>query len=230
MLKLLIADSSEPFTDALTEIFSSSFHIRCCADGDTALEMLLEYRPDLLIMNLQLPYKDGLTVLQEAAFLPEHILVVSNYVGAYAHKSMLALGVTYVMISPSIDSVRVRVMDMLCQKKEPKQIADLRAAVATHLHILNFLTHMDGYQQLCEAIPLFYKDPHQRLTKELYPAVAEVCGSKDGRSVEHSIRKAIDAAWHIRNHTVWSKYFPLDNQQCPTNKEFISRIVQMLLL
>ena len=228
MHKLLIADSAEPFVEALTDALRSTFNIRTCADGDTALEMLLQLQPDFLILNLQLPYKDGLTVLQEAAFLPEHILVTTNYVSPYVHRTTSEYGVAYTMISPCVASVRVRIMDMLHQKKEAQPILDLRAATTTHLHILNFLTHMDGYQQLCEAIPLFYQDPHQRLTKELYPAVAEICGCKDGRSVEHSIRKAIEAAWKIRNHTVWCKYFSLDRRECPTNKEFISAITQML--
>ena len=227
MQKLLIADSSEPFTAALTNALCKDFQIQVCPDGETALELLLSFRPDVLILNLQLPYKDGLTVLQEAAFLPEHILATTSFLSPYVERCAAALGVTYAMITPSVTALRVRVMDMVQQNKTALQPEDLPAATITHLHILSLKTSVDGYRQLCEAIPLFYMDSHQLLSKELYPAVAAKCGCKDSRSVEHSIRKAIEAAWETRNKTVWEKYFP-GYKKCPTNKQFISKIAEML--
>ena len=231
MRKLLIADSSEPFSAALADAFCCDFEVQVCSDGETALESLLSFQPDVLILNLQLPFKDGLTVLQEAAHLPPYILATTSYLSPYVERCAASLGVAYTMITPAVSALRVRVMDIVHQKKAILEPADLIAEATKHLHILNFQTHLDGYQQLCSAIPLFYADPHQRLSKELYPAVAIRCGCKDFRSVEHSIRKAIVAAWKARNHVVWAKYFPPDEygtQACPTNKAFISRIAQML--
>ena len=72
-----------------------------------------------------------------------------------------------------------------------------------------------------------------RLSKELYPAIAERVDVPDARSVEHSIRKAIAAAWLHHDRIIWSKYFPPlpdGSTPCPTNKEFISRITEMLEL
>ena len=231
MKRLLIADSSEPFTAALVDAFSYEFETRVCEDGETTLELLLSFQPDLFIISLQLPYKDGLTVLQEAAYHPPIILATTSYLSPYIEQTASALGVGYTMITPSVNALRVRLMDMVYHEKTAHGNIDLYAETTTHLHILNFLTHLDGYRQLCEAIPLYYSDPNQRLTKELYPAIAKICGSKDGRSVEHSIRKAIASAWKVRNHTVWAKYFPPDSSgkvSCPTNKEFISRIAELL--
>ena len=231
MQKLMIADSSEPFSSALADALGSDFEIQICADGETALDLLLSFCPDVLIINLQLPFKDGLPVLQEAACLPPPILVTTSHLTPYVERCTAALGVAYTMITPAVSALRVRVMDICNQAHSPTGPNDLSVSVCTHLHIQKFMTHLDGYQQLCAAIPRFHADPHQRLTKELYPAVAQECGCKDSRSVEHSIRKAILAAWKARTHTVWAKYFPPNDngeQPCPTNKEFISRIAQML--
>ena len=71
MYKLLIADSSEPYTDALREVFHKEFELQTCQDGETALELLSSFSPDVLVINLMLPFKDGLTVLQESAFRPK---------------------------------------------------------------------------------------------------------------------------------------------------------------
>ena len=231
MQKLLIADASEPFSDALRDIFQHEFELRVCYDGETALEQLFSFQPDVLILNLMLPYKDGLTVLQESSHQPRVILAVSSYVNSYIEQVAVALGVQYIMIMPTVNALRVRLMDMIATTVPHK--VDLAGKVAVHLHSLNFLTHLDGYQQLCVGIPIFANNPSVRLTKELYPAIAESFGTLDARTVEHSIRKSIEAAWMRKNPVVWAKYFlpePDGTIRCPTNKEFISRVAQMLEL
>ena len=60
---------------------------------------------------------------------------------------------------------------------------------------------------------------------------AKLCGSKDGRAVEHSVRNAICAAWEHRDMAIWRKYFrpgPKGKLTCPSNKEFICRLAEML--
>jgi len=229
MHKLLIADSSEPFTDALKEAFQNDFIMQVCQDGETALEMLLEFQPDVFILNLMLPFKDGLTVLQESAHKPRVILAVCPYVNRYIEQTAVDLGVQYIMLMPTVNALRVRLMDMIATTIAPKE--DLSGQAVVHLHILNFLTHLDGYQQLCVGIPIFSRNPGMRLSKELYPAIAKHFGLPDPRTVEHSIRKAIASAWERKNPVVWAKYFPPKPDgtfSCPTNKEFICHIAELL--
>lgn len=231
MPKLLIADSSEPFTDALSKVFRNEFDLQICHDGETALELLLSFRPDVLILNFMLPFKDGLTVLQESAHTPDVILAVCPYVNAYIEQAAVSLGVQYIMIMPTVNALRVRLMDMVANATSPK--ADLAGQTTLHLHSLNFLTHLDGYHQLCVGIPLLAENPNMRMSKELYPAIAKHFGLRDARTVEHSIRKAIASAWNCKTDAVWAKYFPPDTHgtiPCPSNKEFISKLAQMLEL
>lgn len=226
MLKLLIADSSEAFTYALEMTFQKEFEIRTCQDGRSALEQLSSFRPDAMILNLMLPFKDGLTVLQEAAYLPPAILGITTYMSEYIAQRAVDLGVGFLLISPCLNAVRVRLTDLI-QQAQSGTDEDPQNKVVTYLHILNFPTHRDGYQQLCVGIPLFARDPGQRLTKELYPAIAVQCGNKDGRVVERSIRGAVEAAWKNRDKGVWQRYFP-GMEECPSNKVFISRIAELI--
>jgi len=230
-MRLLIADGAEDFAFALAKSLQNEFEISLCHDGETALDLLSSLKPDILILHLMLPYKDGLTVLQEAAYKPKIILAMTTYINAYIEQSALALGVDFILIAPCLNAVRVRLMDLIWQADTATQKEHTPAEIAVHLHILNFSTHLDGYRQLCIGIPLFCQDPTQRLSKELYPAVAARCNCSDSRSVEHSIRKSIDSAWRHRNNTVWAKYFPPDSSgriPCPTNKEFIARLAEIL--
>lgn len=221
MHRLLIASGDEAFSSALTQSFYGDFDIRSCGDGEAALELLLSFTPDVLVLDLMLPYKDGLTVLQESAHKPPVILAITPYLSAYVQQTAERLGIGYLLCMPTVSTVRVRVMDML------GRLSSEKADVPALLHMLGFTPHLDGYHHLCAAIPLFCKDPGQALTKELYPAVGLACGCKDARSVEHSIRMAIRGAWQHKDAAVWQKYFPRNaggKIPCPTNKAFISRL------
>lgn len=229
MLKLLIADASEPYTDALEAIFKNEFDLRICHDGESALETLLTFQPDALVINFQLPYKDGLTVLQQSAHRPKAIIATAPFISPYMEQSIADAGVQYVMIMPKVECLRVRLMDMLATVIEQKK--DLSGQTALHLHSLNFRTHLDGYHQLCIGIPLFFNNPDICLSKELYPAVAAHF-QLDSRTVEHSIRKAIEDAWLRKDPVVWAGFFPSDLDgkiPCPSNKRFFAAIAEKLI-
>ena len=231
MQKLLIADSSESFTNKLAGELQAQFQVFTCSDGEKALELLSAYQPDILILNLMLPYKDGLTLLQETNYHPPVILAITMHLSAYVEQTVTALGIDYTMIAPSVDAVALRLKDLAKQNAAPPESDDLSTRAIHHLHRLHVPTHLDGYRQLCIALPLFAQNPQQFLTKELYPTVAKLCGSKDSRSVEHSVRKAIQAAWKQRDNALWRKYFPLNSQgwiSCPSNKEFLCRLAEIL--
>ena len=231
MQKLLIADSSDIFASALEAALSGQFQILTCADGNTLQQLLGEYRPDVLILNLLLPYQDGITALQKSGFHPPVILAVVMHMSAYVEHAVTALGVDYTMIAPSVDAVVLRLQDLMKQYTAPSDAGDIHALAAYHLQLLGIPSHLDGYQQLCLALPLFARDPQQRMTKQLYPEVAKRCGCRDLRNVEHSIRKAIHTAWAHRDNAIWRKYFafgPHGTIPCPSNKAFICRLAEVL--
>ncbi len=231
MHKLLIADASEPYTEALQRALHHEFNLKICYDGPSALTELALFQPDAMILNLMLPYKDGLTVLQETAFMPKVILAITPYVNEYIQRQAVSLGVQFIMIMPTVNTLRVRLMDLITSTVPAAGTPKIQTA--THLHILNFLTHLDGYQQLCVGIPMFAQNPRQCLSKELYPAIARELGLPDYRSVEHSIRKAIASAWARKDTVVWANYFPPDADDyitCPTNKQFIAQLAERLVL
>lgn len=226
MLKLLIADSSDILTDALSSVFKHEFDLLVCHDGEAALELLNDFAPDALILNLHLPYMDGLTLLQESTHSPRIILAIASVLAPPIEKRAERLGVQYLLRSPTVDCVRVRLMDMIAASSPPE---DLAAQVAVHLHMLNFRPQHEGYRQLCIAIPLYAKQPGMYITKELYPVIAKVQRLDKTHKIERTMRTSIEWAWKHRRSAVWEKYFP-GALAPPTNKDFISRIAEMLEL
>lgn len=229
MQKLMIADNSAAFIDMLEAAFQDRYQIIKAFDGNSALSMLQEFRPEVLIINLMLPYKDGLTLLQQSSFQPHIILAMTNYMTAYIQQAVIELGVDYTMIMPSASTVITRLEDIL--RNYTTRNTDMQAAAIHYLNLLNLPHHLEGYRQLCIAIPLYAANPNQFLTKELYPEVAKRYGCSSGSLVEHSIRKAIRDGWQKRDIAVWRKYFPMNiygSHTCPSNKAFLCVLAELL--
>ncbi|MFH2124815.1 MAG: chemotaxis protein CheB [Pseudomonadota bacterium] len=66
-IKVLIADDSWVFRKILRDIFKRMQHIQVlddAANGIEALEQIIKFRPDVLILDMEMPIMDGLTTLQ----------------------------------------------------------------------------------------------------------------------------------------------------------------------
>ena len=64
MLKLMIADGMAETRQALETLFRDRCLVKTCADGESALELLRQFAPDVLVVDLMLPKTDGLSLLQ----------------------------------------------------------------------------------------------------------------------------------------------------------------------
>lgn len=229
MPRLLIAVRSAVFAAALETRFHREFDIRICTDGSSALELLLQFQPEGLIMDLILPLKDGFSILRESGHQPKVILALTDFISPYVQQTAYTLGIQHLLLMPTVHTVCTSFLNLY--QRPRKQ--DIATQVIAHLQALDFQSHLDGYEQLCVAIPLYAADPEQKLCAVLYPAIAARLELSDGRNVERSIRNAIASAWKKKDPTVWAKYFPPDASgriPCPSNKIFLTRIVQLLEL
>ena len=66
MKKILVVDDEKPITDIVKfNLTKEGYEIYTAYDGEEALEMVEEVTPDLIILDLMLPKKDGLEVCRE---------------------------------------------------------------------------------------------------------------------------------------------------------------------
>lgn len=111
---------------------------------------------------------------------------------------------------------------------------DLQCATTAVLLELGIPVKGAGFDYLEKAILIFYEDPTQILTKEIYPAVGNSYRPPaSAYQVEKQIRTVINEAWKHRNVKVWGYYFPADSTghiRKPSNGEFISRIARFIQL
>lgn len=236
MQKLLIVDTAEDFCSALADALKGDYIVRTCNDGETALEMMRTFSPELLVLDLTIAGIDGLSVVQMISDgrRKPGILATTRFLSDYVLEAASRIGIDYMVVKPcNIKALLARLAD-LAEKCKNRGVVhqDYKASVANLLLTLGFSTNCKGYNYLREAIPTYAKDPGQTMTKELYPAVGKKYGAS-ALQVERAMRTAIEKAWKRRDNETWGRYFILltDGEIAkPCNSEFISRLADVLIL
>jgi two-component system response regulator CpxR len=85
MKKILIADDDRNLTKLLESFLTSvGYEIKVAHDGATALKMIGEYKPDLVVLDVMMPIMDGYsickTLVEESQYkpLPKIIVLTSR--------------------------------------------------------------------------------------------------------------------------------------------------------
>ena len=64
--KILVVDDEKPIADILQfNLKKEGYDVTCAYDGNKALEMVEEIKPDLILLDIMLPQRDGMEVCRE---------------------------------------------------------------------------------------------------------------------------------------------------------------------
>ena len=243
---VFIADSAEDFCTGLTAALqrASGFHVVGTAyDGEQAIRLIQERTPDVLVLDLMLPKKDGLSVLKALADLDRRpvVLATSAFVSPYVSTAAANLGVRYLMQKPCdmtaladhLEEIRSgEALRVMPQRRMDK--TSIESLVTGIIHEIGVPAHIKGYQYLREAIIIAVNDMDviNAITKVLYPQVAKTFGTTPSR-VERAIRHAIEVAWDRGDLDTLQRFFGYtvsNTKGKPTNSEFIALIADKLQL
>lgn len=224
-MKILLADSSKSWCDALEEQLKSHYTVLRCEDGREVLPLLREHNPELLLLGLDLPYMDGLTLLQliHSSGIQVRILTASALYNEYILATLSQFKIANTLTKPcTVCSAMSQIYQMLHYETEMESEDDPSPVLLA----MGLRMDLSGYSCLCTAIKLIRENPGQGISKILYPNVAKICGGTSQR-VERAIRNVIKDAWKRRDDRIWHVYFPADRlgrTECPSNGVFITRI------
>lgn len=243
---VFIADSAEDFCSGLTAALQRADGFRVlgtAGDGEQAIRMIEEKKPDILVLDLMLAKKDGISVLKSIANM-EHkpiTLATSAFLTEYVSTAAANLGVRYLMLKPCDMAALVERMEEIrggeslrypVQRRNDK--VSIETLVTNIIHEIGVPAHIKGYQYLREAIIIAVNDMDviNAITKVLYPEVAKTFGTTPSR-VERAIRHAIEVAWDRGDLDTLQKFFGYtvsNTKGKPTNSEFIALIADKLQL
>ena len=243
-INLIMADENkDEINECLSKLPKEKVNVVATAtDGETLLNLIKEYRPDVVIMDLILPQLDGFAVmenLKNEGIETNIIIHTSLSLNGFVNKAM-SLGAKYYALKPlnpqvlmqriedisSVDEVQSNVGNMNLFKMEEK-ITNIFITVGIPAHI-------KGYQFLREAIKLAIANPEiiNSITKKLYPTIAEKY-STSASKVERAIRHAIEVAWNRGKIENINNVFGLkvySSNEKPTNGEFIALVADKMLI
>ncbi|MFE8702002.1 response regulator YycF [Cytobacillus sp. FJAT-54145] len=64
--KILVVDDEKPIADIIQfNLRKEGYEVHCAYDGNQAVQMVEEIRPDLILLDIMLPQKDGMEVCRE---------------------------------------------------------------------------------------------------------------------------------------------------------------------
>ncbi|MBN8875874.1 MAG: response regulator [Rhodospirillales bacterium] len=84
--KLLIVDDQVGITKVVGLLAEKiGLEVKAVTDSNTATETFIEYRPDILMLDMIMPEKDGIDVLNEILLtgIPAQIVLTSGFSDAY---------------------------------------------------------------------------------------------------------------------------------------------------
>lgn len=234
MHKLLIAEGNEELRGALANALGGEYILKVCSDGAQARNLMSDFAPDILVLDLMLPLVDGISLLREIRGQGLHpvVLVTLSYFSDYILGALQKYDVAYIMSKPcSVDALACQIQELAATVAVTDHPGnDPNIHLSSVLLELGLSPKVDGFSYLMRAIPLYISDPRQGLTKELYTAVGHVFG-KNGLQVERCIRTAIQSAWSRSDMRIWQRYFPTapdGSVPRPSNGDFISHIAATL--
>ena len=114
-MDLLLAIKSEAFAVALSASLPQ-YNVHICHTGTDALTFLETLRSDVLILDLCLPVKDGLSVLRETRYKPPVILALTNLVTDKVLQDAVGAGAQDVLLVPCTLRYVLAHLDALIEK------------------------------------------------------------------------------------------------------------------
>lgn len=135
LLRVLIVDDEELGRDVLRlrlEAVPDVEIIGEAADGDAAVAQILSLRPDLVFLDVQMPGRDGLAVLEAVAgeYLPAVVFVTAH--DEYAIEAFEHHALDY-LLKPVTPRRLLQALDRAKLHRVRQEVADVHARIATLL-------------------------------------------------------------------------------------------------
>ena len=102
---VLIADSAEEFCGSLSAALKNAEDfqiIGTASDGEQAIRMIQEKKPDVLVLDMMMPGKDGISILKAVSGMDKKpiTLATSGFMSEYVASNAANFGARYLMLKP----------------------------------------------------------------------------------------------------------------------------------
>lgn len=241
---VLIADDNGRLAKELAEYINIQPDMTAPAiaeDGEEALGLIKEIKPDVVVLDMVMPKLDGMSVLKRIqSIAPKPIVIAYSVSGLQKTiEAAVRLGADYYLLKPqSSEAVAEAIRELTKQESAAlgaaKEKVNLEALVTEVIHELGVPAHIKGYQYIRTAIMMVVEnmDMLNYITKQLYPDIAHAYRTTASR-VERAIRHSIEVAWTRGKPETMNEIFGYTihtGKGKPTNSEFIAMVADRIRL
>lgn len=153
--RILIVDDEENVRKMLTAVFTlDGHHPICAADGQQALELFEQHRPDIVLMDIRMPKLSGMEALQVMRKTHQEIPVIlmTAYAGVETAVEALRLGAFDYVIKPfDLDELKLLISRALQLRSMKQEINLLHRELSDSYQWERILTNSTKMMELCRA-------------------------------------------------------------------------------
>jgi two-component system response regulator (stage 0 sporulation protein A) len=258
-IRIAIADNNRELCSTLTDLIELQDDMELVGvafDGIEALQLVEKTKPEVLVLDITMPYLDGIGVLERLGEFAQRpiVIVLTAFEQETMIQRLISLGATYYMVKPfDANTLFDRIRQFATGKPAPnvtkineekiqtvnisnpreKTVNELELEVSRLFHEMGIPAHFRGYAYLRDAIIIAAKEVEVlgNITKNLYPRIAEKYKST-ASGVESAIRHTIEIGWERGNSEFIEDFFGFENQKgrFPTTAAFIAKIADKIRL
>jgi two-component system response regulator (stage 0 sporulation protein A) len=229
MHKLLIADGTGNFAKPVMQQLKSEYSILICTDDQQVLSQIMQFDPDILLLDLQLPGADGVAVLRaiRSAGIRTRVIAITPLSSQHILNELALLDVSSVHLTTSRPNAIVNTIHQISDRidhGEEVPCWDPAIEADKMLLDLGFCMGRGRYTVIHAAVLYVYRNPDCFMTKCLYPDLASIFHTSITQ-IEKAIRDAIKYAWLQGASGLWKLYLHQNSgvtNKCPSNEVFLA--------
>lgn len=249
MIKIGLIDDNVQFTEILID-FISTFNdmevIGVAHNGMKGMELIKNQKPDLIILDLIMPYSDGLSLLKNIyeENINTKVIILTSIGTEDTITQVKELGASYFLMKPIELNHLPKMIKSICSENISMKPAikkvmhntnhdkKLELQITDILRFIGIPAKLKGYFFLREAIQMINTGCETSFSNVIYPAIASKYHTTPSR-VERAIRHSIEVGWNRGGIEQLDFVFgntvsPLKGR--PTNGQFIGLIAEHLRL
>lgn len=231
----MIADTDPDFCEMLREELARrvpAAQVDCVTDGLELLRCAEAQMPEVIVLNVLLPGRDGLAIMQTIRgmerFSQPEFIVLSGYFSSQIHTDLCRMRPAYYTALPcDISLLSDRIMRCCSHVvyQQSRREADDDERIMRLLREMGLSMRCKGFRYAREALRRIADMQEEQIsvTKVIYPAVATTFRTT-AVNVERAIRSAILAAWQNDGCLRQQELF----RSRPTNSEFLAVLAEVL--
>ncbi len=153
--RVLVVDDEAGVRESLRMVLRGDCELVLAANADEALRVLRGTPPDLMLLDLMMPGRTGLELLEEVSALPEAppVVVLTGTTTLSTAVEAMKLGAADYLTKPfEVEALRIKVRRMLDRRNLEREVEELRARVEARERLGDLIGGSDPMQRVFRTL------------------------------------------------------------------------------